>query len=74
MVLPYARVVVLPGDAAGQPAGETVRGALGSRFTLASTGRPRTVRRAWLDTFDWRLHRPAARWNTSPARGPLSWC
>jgi len=56
-VLPYARVVVLPADAPGQPADETARAALGSRFTLASAGRPRTVRRAWLDTFDWRLHR-----------------
>ena len=48
---------MLPAGAAGQPADEVLRGALGSRFTLASAGRPRTVRRAWLDTFDWRLHR-----------------
>ena len=26
-------------------------------FTVAEDRRPRTVRRTWLDTFDWRLYR-----------------
>ena len=53
----FARVVVLSADAADQPADEAVRAALAERFPVASAGRPRSVRRAWLDTFDWRLHR-----------------
>jgi len=57
MLPSLVRVVVLPADDAGQPADEAVRGALGGRFAVASAGRPRTARRAWLDTFDWRLHR-----------------
>jgi len=29
----------------------------GSAFTWAAAGRPRALRRVWLDTFDWRLYR-----------------
>ena len=29
----------------------------GPAFTWADASRPRTLRRAWLDTFDWRLYR-----------------
>ena len=29
----------------------------GSAFTWAADGRPQTLRRLWLDTFDWRLYR-----------------
>jgi CHAD domain-containing protein len=45
---------VLTGD--GRPPLDVVRAALAPRFSVAPAGRPRTVRRTWLDTFDWRLH------------------
>ena len=53
----FSREVVLAGDGSGQPGEDDVLAALAPRFTLGSAGRPRTVRRTWLDTFDWRLHR-----------------
>jgi CHAD domain-containing protein len=45
---------VLAGD--GRPPLDVVRAALAPRFPVAPAGRSRTVRRTWLDTFDWRLH------------------
>ena len=45
---------VLSGD--DRPPLDVVRAALAPRFSVAPAGRPRTVRRTWLDTFDWRLH------------------
>ena len=53
----FSREVVLAGDGTGQPGEDDVLAALTPRFTLGSAGRPRTLRRTWLDTFDWRLHR-----------------
>jgi CHAD domain-containing protein len=53
----FARAVEMSAEAADQRADEAVRAALAPRFAVAAAGRPRTVRRAWLDTFDWRLHR-----------------
>ena len=53
----FSREVVLAGDGTGQPSEDDVLAALAPRFTLGSAGRPRTLRRTWLDTFDWRLHR-----------------
>ncbi len=50
-----AQDFVLAGD--GRPPLDVVRAALAPRFSVAPGGRPRTVRRTWLDTFDWRLHR-----------------
>ena len=41
----------------GQPGEDDVLATLAPRFSVRSAGRSRTVRRAWLDTFDWRLHR-----------------
>jgi CHAD domain-containing protein len=49
--------VVLAAGGAGQPSEDDVLAALAPRFTLGPAGRPQTVRRTWLDTFDWRLHR-----------------
>jgi CHAD domain-containing protein len=40
---------------AGQP--PDLRLAAGSGFRLVPAGRPATLRRTWLDTFDWRLYR-----------------
>jgi CHAD domain-containing protein len=56
-VQPYSHDVVLTRDGAGGPEVEDVLTALAPRFSVAPTARPRTVRRTWLDTFDWRLHR-----------------
>jgi CHAD domain-containing protein len=55
--VPACPPVVLPADGAGLPPDEELRAALAPRFSLAGVGRPHTVRRTWLDTFDWRLHR-----------------
>jgi CHAD domain-containing protein len=46
---------VLAGDDS-RPSVEVVRAGLAPRFSLAPSGRPRTVRQTWLDTFDWRLY------------------
>ncbi|HUY44394.1 MAG TPA: CHAD domain-containing protein [Streptosporangiaceae bacterium] len=51
------RVVVLAADGTGQPTDEEVLAALAPRFSVSTAGRSRTMRRTWLDTFDWRLHR-----------------
>jgi CHAD domain-containing protein len=40
-----------------EPAPEELQAALEPRFSVVRAGRSRTVRRTWLDTFDWRLHR-----------------
>jgi CHAD domain-containing protein len=52
-----SRVVVLAANGTGQPTDEDVLAALAPRFSLGPAGRTRTMRRTWLDTFDWRLHR-----------------
>jgi len=44
-------------DGAGSPAPDGALPAPGSAFRWAAASRPRTLRRVWLDTFDWRLYR-----------------
>ncbi len=56
MVQAYSCEFVLAGHDDDQPADEDVLKALAPRFSWMPGGRPGTVRRAWLDTFDWRLH------------------
>jgi CHAD domain-containing protein len=46
---------VLTGDDARSSV-DVVRAALAPRLSLAPSGRPRTLRQTWLDTFDWRLY------------------
>ena len=41
----------------------------GSRFTVAPAGQSRTVRRTWLDTFDWRLFRAGLTLEWTGGRG-----
>ncbi len=54
----FSRVLVLTGDDNGEPPPpEKVLAALMPRFALGAAGRAHIVRRTWLDTFDWRLHR-----------------
>src|SRR5689334_1683319 len=49
-------VTALPRPAGAQgPAGIAVPA--GSGFSFAPSGRSATLRRTWLDTFDWRLYR-----------------
>jgi CHAD domain-containing protein len=46
---------VLTGDDGRSPV-DVVRARLAPRLSLAPSGRPRTLRQTWLDTFDWRLY------------------
>ena len=50
-----SRELVLNADAGAWPGG--LAAAAAPRFALADDGRGRSLRRAWLDTFDWRLYR-----------------
>ncbi len=54
---PFSNDVVLAADGNGTPAAEDLLTALAPRFSLGPAARPHTVRRTWVDTFDWRLHR-----------------
>jgi CHAD domain-containing protein len=51
-------------------AAEAVREALAPRFSVVPGRRSRTVRRTWLDTFDWRLHRAGLTLEYVTGRGP----
>ena len=53
----FSHVAELAASSAVLPSEGDVLAALAPWFTLSPNGRPRTVRRTWLDTFDWRLHR-----------------
>jgi CHAD domain-containing protein len=53
----FSRVVELAANGAAEPSEDEVLAALAPRFALGAAGRPRTLHRTWLDTFDWRLHR-----------------
>ncbi len=46
---------MLTGDD-GRSSVDVVRARLAPRLSLAASGRPRTLRQTWLDTFDWRLY------------------
>ena len=54
---PFSHDVMLAPDGHGPPAAEDMLTALAPRFSVAAPARPHTVRRTWVDTFDWRLHR-----------------
>ena len=49
--------------------GERLPPISGSRFTVAPAGQSRTVRRTWLDTFDWRLFRAGLNLEAAAGRG-----
>jgi CHAD domain-containing protein len=53
-----------------RPAAEAVREALAPRFSVVPGRRSRTLRRTWLDTFDWRLHRAGLTLEHRTGRGP----
>jgi CHAD domain-containing protein len=54
-VQPHSREFVLAGG--DQRAEDLVRAALAPRYSVVPEGGSRVLRRTWLDTFDWRLHR-----------------
>jgi len=49
---------------------EVVREALPPQFSVVPAARARTVRRTWLDTFDWRLHQAGLTLECVAGRGP----
>ena len=53
-----------------RPAPTAVRDALAPRFSVVPVARARTLRRTWLDTFDWRLHRAGLTLECVADRGP----
>jgi CHAD domain-containing protein len=53
-----------------QPVTAAVREALAPQFTVVPAARARTLRRTWLDTFDWRLHRAGLTLECVAGRGP----
>jgi CHAD domain-containing protein len=53
-----------------QPACQAVREALEPRFSVVPATRAHTLRRTWLDTFDWRLHRAGLTLECVSGRGP----
>ncbi len=54
---PFSDDVVLAADGQHASAADDVLAALAPRFSASADGRPRRVRRTWVDTFDWRLYR-----------------
>jgi CHAD domain len=53
-----------------RPVTQAIREALAPRFSMAPAARARTLRRTWLDTFDWRLHRAGLTLECVTGRGP----
>ena len=53
-----------------RPVTDAVREALAPRFSVVPGRRSRTVRRTWLDTFDWRLHQAGLTLEYVSGRGP----
>jgi CHAD domain-containing protein len=56
-------------DDGGAPESDDCLAALGPHFHWRGDGRARTIRRAWLDTFDWRLYRAGLTLELSTGRG-----
>jgi len=57
-----------PADEA-RPADDGLSKISDPRFSIANGGRPRTLRRIWLDTFDWRLFRAGLNLECTAGRG-----
>ena len=51
-------------------ASEVVRDVLPPQFSVVPAARARTLRRTWLDTFDWRLHQAGLTLECVTGRGP----
>jgi CHAD domain-containing protein len=63
------RQLVLGGD--DDSALGTALAVPGSAFIWSADGRPRTLRRVWLDTFDWRLYRSGLTLEQVSSRGSI---
>lgn len=63
-----AEFVLSATDGAHSPVGSLPE-ITGSRFSVTSGGQSRTLRRTWLDTFDWRLFRAGLNLECTAARG-----
>ena len=70
MVQAFSYEFVLTGHDDDQPAEDGALDALVPRFSLVPGGRPRAIRRTWLDTFDWRLHRAGLTLEHTTGAGP----
>jgi CHAD domain-containing protein len=70
VVQTFAYEFVLAGQGDDQPADDGILDLLASRFSLVPAGRPHTVRRIWLDSFDWRLHRAGLTLEHTTGAGP----
>ena len=64
---PPHNFVYMDGD---RTASDAVRDAVAPRFSVVAGRRSHTVRRTWLDTFDWRLHRAGLTLEYITGRGP----
>jgi CHAD domain-containing protein len=64
---PPHNFVYMDGD---RPATDAVRDALAPRFSVVPGKRSHKIRRIWLDTFDWRLHRAGFTLEYVSGRGP----
>ena len=53
-----------------RPVSVAVRDALAPQFSVVPATRARTLRRTWLDTFDWRLHRAGLTLECVAGHGP----
>jgi CHAD domain-containing protein len=56
-------------DGRGLPESDADLVALGPRLRWCGSGRARTIRRTWLDTFDWRLYRAGLTLELATGRG-----
>ena len=56
-----------------RPVAQALREALAPRFSVVPATRARTLRRTWLDTFDWRLHRAGLTLECVTGRGRPNW-
>jgi CHAD domain-containing protein len=70
VVQAFSYEFVLAGQDEDQPAVNGVLDAITPRFSWVPGGKPRTVRRTWLDTFDWRLHRAGLTLELTTGAGP----
>jgi CHAD domain-containing protein len=70
VVQAFSHEFVLAGPGDDQLADDDVLDALVPRFSLVPGGRPRSVRRTWLDTFDWRLWRAGLTLEHTTGAGP----
>ena len=72
-VVPLANALSGAAEFIVAPSGDVPDGSLPEvsdpRFSLASAGPSRTLRRTWLDTFDWRLYRAGLNLECTAGRG-----